>query len=198
MAQMRGEGIFERADANNDGSVTREEFIAARADHFTKLDRNSDGYIDSNDVPKRLAARRQQQGGGDFMVGQFDADGDGKVSKEEFVNGPTLVFDRADTEQRQRARRQGVSRGERSRQARRRDRLAQPQAAVTPHRAHATSSLLSPGDATALSAAPGWGVSSRQLCGTGTGPQQRAHHGRAVRERKAPAPCPVPGRDTPP
>lgn len=97
MAQMRGEGIFERADANDDGSVTRDEFIAARADLFTKLDRNSDGYIDSNDVPKRLAARRQQQGGRDFMVGQFDADGDGKVSKEEFVNGPTLAFDRADT-----------------------------------------------------------------------------------------------------
>lgn len=97
MAQLRsGEGIFERADANNDGSVTRDEFIAARGGQFTKLDRNSDGYIDSNDVPKRLAARRQQQGGGDFMVGQFDSDGDGKVSKEEFVNGPTLAFDRAD------------------------------------------------------------------------------------------------------
>jgi Ca2+-binding EF-hand superfamily protein len=98
MAQMRGgEGIFERADADNDGSVTREEFSAARTGQFAKLDRNSDGYIDSNDVPKRLAARRQQKGGGDFMVGQFDADGDGKVSKEEFVNGPTLAFDRADT-----------------------------------------------------------------------------------------------------
>ncbi|HEY0686032.1 MAG TPA: hypothetical protein VGD45_27060 [Steroidobacter sp.] len=98
MAQMRGEGIFERADANNDGSVTREEFAAARADQFAKFDRNSDGVIDSNDVPKRLAARRQQNGGGDFMVGQFDADGDGKVTKEEFLNGPTLIFDRADAD----------------------------------------------------------------------------------------------------
>lgn len=93
MAQMRGEGVFARADANNDGSVTREEFIAARADHFAKLDRNSDGYLDSNDAPKR----RQKSGGGDFMVGQFDTDGDKKVSKEEFVNGPTTLFDRADT-----------------------------------------------------------------------------------------------------
>ena len=98
MAQMRGEGIFERADTNNDGSVTRDEFVAARAAQFAKLDRNSDGYVDGNDVPKRLAARRQQNGGGDFLVGQFDADGDGKVTKEEFVNGPTLIFDRADTD----------------------------------------------------------------------------------------------------
>lgn len=98
MAQMRGEGIFERADADNDGSVTRDEFIAARTERFAKLDRNSDGYLDSNDVPKRLAARRQQNGGADLLAGQFDADGDGKVTKEEFVNGPTLIFDRADTD----------------------------------------------------------------------------------------------------
>ena len=97
MAQMRGEGVFERSDLNKDGTITREEFLTARADHFTKRDRNSDGYIDSNDVPKRLAARRQQKGGGDFMVGQFDADGDGKVAKQEFINGPTLIFDRSDT-----------------------------------------------------------------------------------------------------
>jgi Ca2+-binding EF-hand superfamily protein len=98
MAQMRGEGLFERADTNHDGSVTREEFLAARAEHFAKLDRNSDGYIDSADVPERLAKRRAQNGGADFLVSQFDANGDGKVSKEEFVNGPTLAFDRADTD----------------------------------------------------------------------------------------------------
>jgi Ca2+-binding EF-hand superfamily protein len=96
MAQMRSEGIFERADTNHDGTVTREEYVAARAEQFARLDRNSDGYIDNDDVPKRLAARRQQNGGSDFLVGQFDADGDGKVSKDEFVNGPTLAFDRAD------------------------------------------------------------------------------------------------------
>lgn len=98
MAQMRGEGIFERADTNDDGSVTREEFRAARTQQFAKLDRNSDGYLDSSDVPKRLAKRRQQNGGGDSMIGQFDADGDGKVTREEFIHGPTSMFDRADTD----------------------------------------------------------------------------------------------------
>ncbi|MFC4308604.1 EF-hand domain-containing protein [Steroidobacter flavus] len=90
MAQMRGEGVFERADSNHDGSVTREEFLAARAEHFAKLDRNSDGYLDSADAPKRR--------GGDFLTGQFDTDGNGKVSKEEFVNGPTTLFDRSDAD----------------------------------------------------------------------------------------------------
>jgi Ca2+-binding EF-hand superfamily protein len=90
--------MFERADANNDGSVTREEFIAARGQQFTRIDRNSDGFLDSNDVPKRLAERRKQNGGGGMPGGQFDADGDGKVSKDEFINGPTLIFDRADTD----------------------------------------------------------------------------------------------------
>jgi Ca2+-binding EF-hand superfamily protein len=101
MAQMMrqgGEGIFERADANNDGSVTKEELIAARGQQFAKFDRNSDGYLDSNDVPKRLAERRKQNGGGEMQGGQFDTDGDGKVSKDEFINGPTLIFDRADTD----------------------------------------------------------------------------------------------------
>jgi hypothetical protein len=100
MAQMRpgAEGMFERADANDDGSVTKAEFIAARGVQFAKFDRNSDGHLDSNDVPKRLAARRQQNGGGDMLMKQFDADSDGKVTQEEFVNGPTLIFDRADAD----------------------------------------------------------------------------------------------------
>jgi hypothetical protein len=92
------EGMFDRADANDDGSVSKAEFIAARGEQFTKFDRNSDGYLDSNDVPKRLAARRQQNGGGELLKGQFDANGDGKVTQEEFVNGPTLIFDRADAD----------------------------------------------------------------------------------------------------
>jgi Ca2+-binding EF-hand superfamily protein len=94
-----GEGMFERADANNDGSVTKEELIAGRGQQFAKFDRNSDGYLDSDDVPKRMAERRKKNGaGGEMLGGQFDTDGDGKVTKDEFINGPTLIFDRVDND----------------------------------------------------------------------------------------------------
>jgi Ca2+-binding EF-hand superfamily protein len=85
------------ADANYDGTVTRAEFIAARASRFSKLDRNGDGYIDAGDLPKRLRRRQKAADRMSALIAQFDKDGDGRISRGEFVDGPTLAFDRADT-----------------------------------------------------------------------------------------------------
>jgi hypothetical protein len=97
LAQDRPGGLFEHADPNQDGMITREEFNAARAEQFTKLDRNADGYIDATDREGEAAGqeRRRRHGG---HTARLDADSDGKVSREEFVNGPTHFFDRADTD----------------------------------------------------------------------------------------------------
>jgi Ca2+-binding EF-hand superfamily protein len=97
LAQERHGGLFENADPNKDGMITREEFNAARVEAFAKLDRNSDGFIDSSDRDGEAA--NQGSGRRHRMHGaRMDADSDGKVSKEEFVNGPTQFFDRADTD----------------------------------------------------------------------------------------------------
>jgi len=90
--------IFDSADTNGDGVITREEFHAARERAFSKLDRNGDGYIDKDDLSGRLAGRQKAQERLAQLVTQLDKDGDGRVSKAEFVDGPTPLFDRADTD----------------------------------------------------------------------------------------------------
>jgi hypothetical protein len=90
--------IFDSADSNGDGIVTREEFHVARERAFTRLDHNSDGYIDKDDLSGRLAGRQKAQERLAQLVAQLDKDGDGRVSKAEFVDGPTPLFDRADTD----------------------------------------------------------------------------------------------------
>ena len=90
--------IFDSADANGDGVITREEFHAAREHLFARLDRNGDGFIDKDDMSGRLAGRQKAQERLATLVTQLDKDGDGRVSKSEFIDGSTPLFDRADTD----------------------------------------------------------------------------------------------------
>ena len=89
--------LLERADANGDGVITAAEFTDARAKMFARLDRNSDGYLTKDDTP-RLTLRRSDNGQRmqDMML-MLDKDGDGRISRDEFVNSPSLLFRRADT-----------------------------------------------------------------------------------------------------
>ena len=90
--------LFERADKNGDGTIARDEFLAARTEQFANRDRNGDGFIDDADLGERAAARPRVSQAMTAMVTQFDADKDGKVSKPEFVDGGVKLFDRADTD----------------------------------------------------------------------------------------------------
>jgi Ca2+-binding EF-hand superfamily protein len=89
--------ILTKADANADGVITRAEFTEARAKLFKRMDRNGDGYLSQDDA-RRFSLRGKS---GKDRIAQAilltDKDGDGKVSYDEFVNGPSLLFDRADT-----------------------------------------------------------------------------------------------------
>jgi hypothetical protein len=84
------------ADSNRDGYISKPELIAFRAANFARLDRNGDGVLKRSDIPS-MARRFNPQVDFDRLIQQFDGNKDGVVSRSEFVNGPTTIFDAADT-----------------------------------------------------------------------------------------------------
>lgn len=107
---MRGLRMLQAADANGDLSVTRTEVNELQAEMFDWMDRNADGVLNIEDrspIQRRMAAlraehaeesgvERSQRGRGGRR--HVDADGDGAVSREEFLNQPHRLFDRLDAD----------------------------------------------------------------------------------------------------
>ena len=93
-------GGFEGADANNDGNITREEFLARPIQMFERLDANHDGVISASERPQR--PERGERGGDDGPRGERgdrpnpDTDGNGTISRAEFTAMGTGMFDRLD------------------------------------------------------------------------------------------------------
>ena len=94
LAQGREGPALEQADANHDGKVTKQEYIEARTVQFSRMDRNGDGFIDEAD--SRAGGNERGQRAAAALRGRIDSNGDGKISKEEFVNAPTMLFDKFD------------------------------------------------------------------------------------------------------
>lgn len=88
--------LISEADANGDGAVSWVEVVSMRTQTFARLDRNKDGYISTSDRPRGPIGQRFDQAFAN-VKGQFDANGDNRVSKAEMVDAPSPVFDRGDT-----------------------------------------------------------------------------------------------------
>jgi Ca2+-binding EF-hand superfamily protein len=87
---------LEGADSNKDGYISKAELKNFRAANFARLDRNKDGVLMRSDIPA-MAKRLRPEVDFDRLLKQFDANKDNKVSRSEFVDGPTTIFDSADS-----------------------------------------------------------------------------------------------------
>jgi|CXWL01.1.fsa_nt_gi Ca2+-binding EF-hand superfamily protein len=107
----RGMNHMSRADANGDGAISREEFLAHPTQMFARLDTNSDGVI-STEEQTQMRARHEARGeerhggrgheGGEGHHGgrgdhpNPDANGDHQVSSAEFAAMGGVMFERLD------------------------------------------------------------------------------------------------------
>lgn len=86
---------LERADANNDGNVTRDEFLARPTEMFNRLDANSDGVISTAERlqrPERAEGERRQR---PERVNP-DSNGDNQISRSEYAAMGSGMFERLD------------------------------------------------------------------------------------------------------
>lgn len=96
--------LFRQLDTNGDRAIQFSEIQAARAALFDRLDTNGDGFLDAEEL--RAAAQRVGERRDVTMVSaddlarqvsRMDADGDGRISRDEFSRFIPDRLRRADT-----------------------------------------------------------------------------------------------------
>jgi len=75
---------FDEMDTNHDGFVSREEFIAYQKKRFDEFDTNHDGKIDAKEIASSPPLMERNLKTAERMVKQWDTNGDGIVTAEEF------------------------------------------------------------------------------------------------------------------
>ncbi len=72
-----------RGDADNDGRISRAEFVDGRVAHLTAIDANRDGSVSDEERQSGIDTRRNQRVSARFEM--LDKDGNGSLSREEFT-----------------------------------------------------------------------------------------------------------------
>lgn len=92
----KGGRMFAQADKDSDGKVTLAEANQASAAKFATADANHDGYLDATEL-EALKPGRGGPGRGQAGPAKHDANGDGKLTKDEAPPPIQEHFDELDT-----------------------------------------------------------------------------------------------------
>jgi hypothetical protein len=87
---------FDEMDTNHDGFVSRDEFIAYQKKRFDEFDTNHDGRIDAKEIASSPPLMERNLKTAERMVRQWDKNGDGVVSADEFKQDAEDRFSRQD------------------------------------------------------------------------------------------------------
>ncbi len=103
----RGQAKMGEFDADGDGRISLDEFLAQKKKEFARGDKNGDGFLDADEIREALRSSEAGSGAGAAAgkdggrarehFKEMDADGDGAVSREEW-KGPEMMFDRVDAD----------------------------------------------------------------------------------------------------
>lgn len=78
-----GSGRLLQLDTDKNGDVTLAEFLKPRESRFAELDANKDGVVDTAELTGHFKPKANDRIDG--MLKRLDANGDGRVSREEFA-----------------------------------------------------------------------------------------------------------------
>lgn len=87
---------FDRLDANHDGAVTLAEYVAGAKALYAEFDSRHDGKVTADDIAASPRAQKRTLRVAEHLVRRMDANGDGSVSRDEFLAAAKARFARLD------------------------------------------------------------------------------------------------------
>jgi len=102
---LRSEKLMHKMDTNNDGMVSKDEWLAYQEKVFAMLDKNKTGKLDAKTFIDPSGGDLVSFATGGYarglrtreMMHKIDTDGDGSISHDEFIAYQSKVFDMMDT-----------------------------------------------------------------------------------------------------
>ncbi len=87
---------FERIDANHDGVITQDEYIAAATARFNKADTTGSGELTAQQIASSPRTVKREQRFASREVKHMDTNGDGVVSQDEYIAAAKSRFAKLD------------------------------------------------------------------------------------------------------